>query len=276
MEKIRSKDDTLIAYERSGEGQPLVVVPGVLTSSRLWPILPTLGEHFTVYAVDRRGHGDSVDAEHYAIEREFEDVAAVVDAVGSEVNLLGHSFGGHCVLGASLLTSNIRRLVVYETDAPEGMYSEAMSAGLIDRFQTLVDAGDRVGAVTTFLREAFQMTPEEIEGAKRWPTFPAMVAAAHTFPREIRAVEAYQFETVRFKQMNVPTLLLLGEDSPHFAKAAMEKWHAILSDSRIVVLPGQGHMAHYTAPDLFIREVAAFVKDRLETRTAERPVRHSA
>lgn len=109
MEKIRSKDGTLIAYERSGEGPPLVAVPGVLTSSRLWPVLPTLGEHFTVYAVDRRGHGDSGDAEHYAIEREFEDVAAVVDAIGTEVNLLGHSFGGSCVLGASLLTSNIRR-----------------------------------------------------------------------------------------------------------------------------------------------------------------------
>lgn len=261
METIRSKDGTIIAYERCGEGPPLVAVPGVLTSARRWPVLPRLAEHFTVYAVDRRGRGDSQDSEDYALECEFEDVAAVVDAIGLEVNVLGHSFGGQCVLGASLLTSNIRRLVVYETDAPEGMYEAAMPAGLVDRFESLVDAGDRVGAVTTFLREAFQMTTEEIETAKTWPTFPAMVAAAHTFPREIRALERYKFETQRFESMNVPTLLLLGGDSPDFAKASMEEWHSILPNSRIVEMSGQQHMAHYTAPDLFVREVVAFVKD---------------
>lgn len=261
MKRVRSKDGTFIAYECSGEGPPLVAVPGVLTSSRLWPVLPALGEHFTVYAFDRRGHGDSGDDSTYAIEREFEDVAAVVDSIGGGVNVLGHSFGGHCVLGAALLTPNIRRLVVYETDAPDGMGSQALPAGLVDRFQALLDTSDRFGAVTTFFREAFQMTPEEIEAAKRWPTFPAMVASAHTFPREIRALETYQFETERFKQMNVPTLLLLGGDSPNFAKEAMERWHSILPDSRIVVLPGQEHMAHYTAPDLFVREIVSFVKD---------------
>lgn len=261
MEKVQSKDGTLVAYERSGAGRPLVAVPGVLTSSRLWPVLPKLAEHFTVYAVDRRGHGDSGDAAPYAIEREFEDVAAVVDALGAEVNLLGHSFGGTCVLGASLLTDNIRRLVVYEADSPVGMDAQALPAGLVDRFQSLLDAGDRVGAVTTFFREAFQMTPEEIAVAQTWPTFPAMLAAAHTFPREVRASEAYQFDIQRFRQMNVPTLLLLGGDSPGFAKAAMEAWHAILPRSRLVILPGQEHMAHYTAPDLFVREIAAFAAD---------------
>ncbi|WP_119069150.1 alpha/beta fold hydrolase [Aggregatilinea lenta] len=259
MEKVQSKDGTLIAFERSGEGPPLVVVPGVLTSSRQWPILPTLGNHFTVYAVDRRGHGDSGDADQYAIEREFEDIAAVVDAIGSEVNVLGHSFGGHCVLGASLLTSNIRGLVVYETDAPEGMYAESMPAGLVDKFESLVEAGDRAGAVITFFREALQMTPQEIEGAEKWPTFPAMVAGADTFPREIRAVDAYQFETQQFRQMNVPTLLLLGGDSPDFAKTSMERWHEVLPNSRLVILPGQQHIAHYTAPDLFIHEVQTFL-----------------
>lgn len=261
MEKIRSKDGTVIAYERCGEGPPLVAVPGVLTSARRWPVLPRLAEHFTVYAVDRRGRGDSQDGEDYALEREFEDVAAVVDAIGSGVNVLGHSFGGHCVFGASLLTSNIRRLVVYETDAPEGMYEAAMPAGLVDRFESLVDAGDRVGAVTTFLREAFQMTSEEIETAKTWPTFPAMVAAAHTFPRETRALETYRFEKKRFESMNVPTLLLLGGNSPDFTKSSMGKWHSVLPNSRIVEMPGQQHMAHYTAPDLFVREVVGFVKD---------------
>jgi pimeloyl-ACP methyl ester carboxylesterase len=276
MEKIRSKDGTLIAYERSGEGPSLVAVPGTLMSSRLWPALPALGEHFTVYAVDRRGHDESGDAEGYAIEREFEDVAAVVDAIGTEVNLLGHSFGGQCVLGASLLTANIRRLIVYETVSPKGMDSQTLPADLIDRFQSLVNAGDRAGAVTTFFREGFHMTPEEIEVLKTGPTFPEMVAAAHTFPREIRALQAYQFKPERFRQMNIPTLLLLGGNSPDFAKAALESWHSILPDSRIVVMPGQDHFAQYTAPDLFVHEVAAFVKDYPEMKIADKPVRDTA
>ena len=261
VNKARSKDGTPIAYERSGDGPPLVAVPGVLTSSRLWPVLPTLAEHFTVYAVDRRGHGDSGDADCYQIEREFEDVAAVVDAIGTEVNLLGHSFGGQCVLGAALLTSNIRRLIVYETDSPEGMDPQVLPAGLLERFEALVDAGDRAGAVTTFFREAFQMTPEEIEVAKTWPTFPAMVAAAHTFPREVRASQSHHFAKQRISQMRVPALLLVGGDSPDVVKAGMESWHAILPGSRITVLPGQEHLAHYTAPDLFVQEVVSFVKD---------------
>ena len=187
-------------------------------------------------------------------------MAAVVDAIGTEVNLLGHSFGGHCILGASLLTSNIRRLVVYETGSPEGMDSQTLPADLIDRFQSLVNAGDRVGAVTTFFREGFHMTPEEIEVLKTGPTFPEMVAAAHTFPREVRALQGYQFEPVRFRQMNVPTLLLLGGDSPDFVKAAMESWHSILPDSRIVIMSGQDHFAQYTAPDLFARKVQTFLE----------------
>lgn len=260
MEMIRSKDGTLIACERSGQGPPLVLVPGVLTSSRHWPVLSTLAEHFSIYAVDRRGHGDSGDADCYAIEREFEDVAAVVDAIGTEVNVLGHSFGGHCVLGAALLTSNIRRLVVYETDSPEGMDTQVLPEGLVDRFQSLVENGDRVSAVTTFFREGLQMTAEEIKQAETWPTFPAMVSAAHTFPREVRALEAYKFEPKQFEKMKIPTLLLLGGESPGYARASMERWHAVLPDSHIIVMSGQQHMAHYTAPDLFVHEVVSFVK----------------
>src|SRR5215813_2457638 len=99
MEKILSKDGTPIAYQRSGAGAPLVLVHGTGGASVRWkPILPALEQHFTVYAVDRRGRGESGEAASYAIEREFEDVAAVVDSIGNEVNLLGHSFGAICAL----------------------------------------------------------------------------------------------------------------------------------------------------------------------------------
>lgn len=114
MESIRSKDGTPIACQRTGTGPPLVLVHGTLGSCKRWPILPALEKQFTVYAIERRGYGESGDTSDYAVEREFEDIAAVVDSIGDAVNLLGHSFGGFCVLEAALLTSHLRRLIVYE------------------------------------------------------------------------------------------------------------------------------------------------------------------
>jgi pimeloyl-ACP methyl ester carboxylesterase len=108
MEKIMSKDGTPIAYQRSGTGPPLVLVHGTLGSSRRWPVIPMLEKQFTIYAIDRRGYGESGDASNYAIEREYEDIAALVDAIGGEVNLLGHSFGGFCILEAALRLSLCR------------------------------------------------------------------------------------------------------------------------------------------------------------------------
>lgn len=253
MEKITSKDGTPIAYQRSGAGAPLVLVHGTLGWSRRWPVLPALEEQFTVYAVDRRGRGESGDAANYAIEREFEDVAAVVDAIGDGINLLGHSFGGLCVLEAALLTPNVRRLIVYEP--PPAL----IPAGAVDRLQALLDAGDREGAVVFFLRELVKLPLREVELLRASPVFPAMVAAAHTVPREQRAEERYRIESARFRHLSVPTLLLLGGDSPQFAKAAVEAWDAALPSSRVAVLPGQQHIAHYTAQDLFVREVRAFL-----------------
>src|SRR5918998_1211125 len=115
METILSRDGTRIAYRRIGEGPPLVLVHGAAADRGRWsPVLPALEKRFTVYAIDRRGRGGSGDAGSYTMEREFEDVATVVDSIGEPVNLLGHSYGALCALEAALLSRNIRKLVLYE------------------------------------------------------------------------------------------------------------------------------------------------------------------
>ena len=194
MEKVRSADGTSIAYQRSGTGAPLVLVHGTGgTYSRWAPILPALEKHYTVYAVDRRGRGESGDAAAYNIEREFEDVAALVDAIGEPANLFGHSFGGICSLEAALHAQHVSRLVLYEPPIPVAnvqIYPE----GVIDRLQALLDAGDREGLLTIFMSEVVRMSPHEIELSKSMPAWPARVAAAHTLPRELRAHEGYCFE----------------------------------------------------------------------------------
>ena len=107
---VTTESGTPLAYWRSGKGPPLVLVHGTAADHSRWrPVLPALEERFTVYAIDRRGRGGSGDSDDYAVEREFEDVAAVVDSLGEPVNLLGHSYGGLVALEAALLTRNVRK-----------------------------------------------------------------------------------------------------------------------------------------------------------------------
>lgn len=259
METITSKDGTPIAYRRSGEGPPLVLVHGTTADHSRWaPVLPAFEERFTVYAIDRRGRGGSGDAGGYAMGREFEDVAAVADAIGEPANLLGHSYGGLCSLEAALLTRNVRKLVLYEP----GMNvtgEQIYPPGFIDRLDALLEAGDRDAVISTMFRDLVGMQQEEVEYLRSLPAWQERVKAAHTVPRELRADEAYRFGPERFGDLRVPTLLLSGGDSPAFLKAADKAVDETLPDSRIVVMPGQGHAAMDTGTDLFTAEVLRFL-----------------
>ena len=258
METIRSSDGTRIAYQRSGQGSPLLLVHGTTADHTRWaPVLPAFEQHFTVYALDRRGRGGSGDAEQYAIEREFEDVAAVVDSIGEPVNLLGHSYGATCSLEAARRTAHLRKLVLYEPPIPTGI--EIYPHEVVSRIQTLLDEGDQEGALITFMQDIVHVPPYEMEILRSAPSWRARIAAAHTILREMRGSNGYVFEPVRFSGLTTPTLLLLGDDSPAFFKAGIEAVHAALPNSQVVVMPGQQHTAMNTAPELFTREVLEFL-----------------
>jgi pimeloyl-ACP methyl ester carboxylesterase len=259
MEKIRSNDGTSIAYQRGGKGAPLILVHGTMGSHESWTgIRPALEQHFSVYAVDRRGYGESGDSPNYAIDRDAEDLAALVNAIGGEVSLLGHSYGGLCVLEATLLAP-LRRLIVYEPSPLPIPGKPLYAEGMVDRLQALLDAGERENVVMTVFRELVGTPPDELEHLRASPRFPTWVSAAHTVPRETRAEETYQFEPDRFKHLTVPVLLLLGGDSPQTFKTTIETWHNTLPNSRVGVLPGQQHLAQYTAPDLFVQAISTFL-----------------
>jgi pimeloyl-ACP methyl ester carboxylesterase len=261
MEKINSSDGTQIAFSHTGAGPPLILVHGTTSVASRWaPLIPTLEESFSVFAVDRRGRGESGDGEDYAIHREFEDIAAVIDATEQPANLLGHSFGGLCSLEASLLTGNIRKLVLYEPPLPLPGKS-IIPEGLADRLQALLDDGDHEELLTTFYREAPKIPPQEIEKLKTSPAWPARVETAHTLPREMRALDRYTFDPQRFKDLDTPTLLLLGGDSPSFVKSETALLDATLPNSRIAVMEGQQHIAMDTAPDVFLGEILGFLLD---------------
>jgi pimeloyl-ACP methyl ester carboxylesterase len=257
MEHVISKDGTPIAYERSGTGPPLVLVHGTTTDHTHWtPYIPKLEQYFTVYAVDRRGRGQSGDTEPYAIQREFEDVATLVDSILCTVGLLGHSYGALCSLEAALLTTHIHKLALYEPPIYTKI-KQSYPTDTLDRINAHLKAGNLEGALL-ILYEIAQISIDELNLLRSLPSWQARVLAAHTIPREQISVENYSFDPSRFKNLKTPTLLLLGGESSPFYKAATETLHMSLPHSRIAVLSGQQHAAMVTAPELFLQEIINF------------------
>lgn len=260
METIRSSDGTLIASQRSGQGTPLVLVHGASADHTRWaPVLPMFEQSFTVYAVDRRGRGGSGDTQPYAFEREVEDMVAVVNSIAEPVFLLGHSSGAILCLEAACRTTHVRKLVLYEPPIPIPPGIESYPSATLSRIQALLDGGDREGALTTFCREVVHVPPHEMEILRSAPNWSARVAAAYTLPHEMRGVNEYVFEPTRFGNLMIPTLLLLGGESPASFKTAIETVHAALPESQLRILAGQQHAAINTAPEVFTREVVEFL-----------------
>lgn len=263
MATVTSHDGTRIAYWSSGTGPPLVLVHGATVDHTNWDGLrPYLVPHVTVHAMDRRGRGASGDAGSYDLEREYEDVAALVDAVAQKasqmVDVLGHSYGGECAWGAAALTSNIHRLVLYEGWPPPRPGVVAFHRAAAERLEPLLMAGDREAALETFYREIVNVSEQELRAVKAQPTWPARVTAVHTSIRELRAGVA--FDPRQAAQIAVPVLLLVGSDSSDRLKADPEIVVAALPKGHIEVLDGQQHLAHRLVPEIFTQYLLAFLK----------------
>lgn len=259
METVTSADRTLIVYERTGNGPPLVLVHGTTADHTRWePVRPSFEEQFTVYAIDRRGRGESGDSAEYELKREFEDVAAVVDAIDEPVTLLGHSYGALCSLEAALRTDNLRELVLYEPPIPVGDH-ELYAEEVLTEMRSLLEDGENEQALVLFLQEVAMLAPSQVDALRSAPNWPARVKAAHTSYRETQAPATYQLDSDRLAEVTTPTLLLVGGESPPFFRDATKALDRALPNSRIVTLDGQGHVGMNTAPDLFISEVLAFI-----------------
>lgn len=260
---FRSSDGTQIGCGRTGDGPPLVVVHGTSGTRGRWPpILPHLEPHLTVYAMDRRGRGASGDAEPYVFAREFEDVAAVVDgiaaATGGPVNLFGHSYGAICSLEAALRTGNLDRLIIYEPPLP--LSKPVIPEEPLAEVAAAAESSDREAIVTTFVSKIVRVPPGELEMLRTMPSWAERIEAAHTIHRELRALDHdYTLDLDRFRAIEVPTLLLLGSESPPFLKDATHALAGVLPNARLHIIEGQAHNAPDGAPEEFSRLLTDFV-----------------
>lgn len=269
MNRVRSNDGTLIAYESSGSGPALLLVHGGMSHPDRWmSLLPDLEPAFTVHRMARRGVDGSSEGPDYSPERQGEDVAAVAQAIGAPVAVLGHSYGAICALEGATLSPAISRLVLYEP--PYGL--PKTPPGFFARLAAMLEAGDRDGVFVTFNREMVHMPDHEIEIQRAQPSYAGKLASIHTVVLELRALEQYRFDAARMSRVQAHLLLLLGGESPTYFRAAQEMVQAALPQSRLVVLPGQKHIAMDTARELFLRTVMGFLsEDEDDARLDRRP-----
>lgn len=260
MEKIKSKDGTPIAYLKQGDGPPLVLVHGAGIVVNFWvTVLPALAKHFTVYAMERRGRGDSGDNQPYEIEREFEDVTAMVDSIGQPVGLLGHSFGACLSLEAALLTRNVRKLLLYEP--PLNLpHAQMIPDALIYPIEALINDGQKEKALSHFY-ELIEIPDSEIALMRALSGWTEQVASAHLLTREIRVMEQHVFDIEKFSNFTIQTLFLFGENDQDDWREVIKSLNDALIDFSTEILPGQGHMAMLTAPELFVDAVTRFFMD---------------
>jgi pimeloyl-ACP methyl ester carboxylesterase len=224
--------------------------------------------------MDRRGHGASGDAaaapgadEPYRIDREFDDVAAVVDAIAAEagrpVDVVGHSYGGRVGLGAALRTPRLRRLVVYEgaPPAPGGSGYQDPDVATLARIEALVRAGDRDTALATFMRDIVGMPTAELDAFRANPIWPRRAAGIDTVIRELRAETSEAGGLATLGAVRQPVLQILGGDSSRPFAEATAALDARLRNGRVVRIAGARHAAHHTHADQFVTAVESFLAD---------------
>jgi pimeloyl-ACP methyl ester carboxylesterase len=256
---VRSADGTPLTVWVDGRGPALVLVHGSIADHTTFAtFVAALRDDLTTFSMDRRGFGTSGDAAGYAIERDFEDVAAVVDAVaartGGPVALWGHSYGANCAMGGATLTDDVHHLVLYEPSL--GL---TYPPGAIEAIEDALAAGDRDTAIVAVLVGILEMTDDEIDDQRSSPLWPVRLAAAHTVPRECRVEDGWAYQPGQFDGITVPTLLLTGSASPPALTGATHRAAAAIADARIRVLDGHAHLAHKTDPGTIATIVRRFI-----------------
>lgn len=266
MHTVTSADGTEIAYRRAGTGPPLVLVHGGGLGDSLWVHLrPHLVADTTVTAPERRGHGqseaqrasnsrakpgDSDDGGAYSLDREIDDMRAVIETTDGPPTLFGHSFGGLCALEAARTTA-IERLILYE---PALLVREHRTdATLSAEMETLLNEDKRRQAMELYFREA--------AGTERVDHLltPEMLEHAEIAVRQNRAVEQYRLD--EDLDLSVPTLLLMSEAGPEHLRDGVRTLHERLPNSQLLELDGMGHQGITSAPELVAETITSFMAE---------------
>jgi pimeloyl-ACP methyl ester carboxylesterase len=255
--KLFSKDGTVIAFDRIGGGSPVILVDGALCYRALGPSRPLaklLAQHFTVFTYDRRGRGDSGDTAPYAVEREIEDIEALVNEAGGAAFIWGISSGAVLALEATNRITGIKKVAVYEAPFIVDDSHPATEDGWV-RIKHAVAANHRNDAVKFFLK-LVGLPGFFIALMRLMPAWSKLKAVAHTIPYDGAIVEDNQrgkpLPDNRWTCVTVPTLVMDGGKSPGWIRRANRSLANVLPNAKHCTLEGQTHMvkAEAHAPTL--------------------------
>ena len=258
--KVRSRDGTTIAFDRTGDGPPLIFVGGAFqqrSGQGMAQLAALLAPRLTVYNYDRRGRGDSGDTAPYAVEREVEDLEALIAEAGGSAFVFGMSSGGVLALEAARRLP-ITRLAVYD---PPFMVDDSGPRPPADhqaQLTELVSSGRPGDAAEFFMTKIIGMPTEAVAPMRGSPIWPALEQVAHTLPYDGAVMGDYSLPIERMRSVTVPTLVIAGEKTdPRLHRAARALW-AALPDVQQRTLEGQ---THEWAPEVLAPALERFFAD---------------
>ena len=261
MYTLRSPDGTSIAFDKTGQGPPLIMVDGALCSRAMGPsrsLTPHLADRFTVYTYDRRGRGDSSDTPPYAVEREIEDLDALIAEAGGSSYVFGLSSGAALALEAAARGAAITKLALYEAPFIVDDSRPPIPADIIAQFDHLLARDRRGDAVRLFMRQVG--APRVMIALMRLlPAWSRLKAVAHTLPYDMTVMAGRQSgEPLTARAWNaatMPTLVLVGGDSPTWFHHSMRALADVLPNARLAIAARQTHMVK---PKLLAPQLAEF------------------
>ena len=242
METVKSADGTLLAYDRTGDGPPLIVSVGAFCTRQTFAAPEDLRRRFTVFTYDRRGRGDSGDTEPFAPEREYEDLAAIASAAGSEPPFVfGHSSGAAIALRAAAAGLPVAGIVAYEApflneDAPRPAVDPA------EHIRQLVASDRRREAVAFWMSEVVHLPDEMLAQLEGAPWVAALEPLTPTLPYDI-AVTDGGVPVSELTRITVPVLVLGGKNSPGWFQSSVAEQAAATPGAQLKMLDGFDHNA---------------------------------
>lgn len=248
MNIVRSKDGTSIAFDRSGIGPALILVGGAMSDrTGAATVSSLLASRFTVFAYDRRGRGDSGDTPPYAVEREVEDLDALIGEAGGSAFVMGGSSGAVLALDAAARGLAITELVLYEPPLIVDRGRLPLPAGLAAHLAELVSDGRRGDAVAAFMSEALSMPHEVVAQMRSAPYWAGLEKVAHTLPYDLIITGPIQTGSpaplARWSSITAPALVMDGGESPAWMHTGVRALAEILPNATHRTLEGQTHAA---------------------------------
>ncbi len=265
MHKVHSADGATIAYEKAGHGVPLLVIHGDFVDHMQWhTALPFLAQDFTVYAMDRRGHGTSAPYRAgHTLERDVEDALAVLEAIREPAYIIGHATGAYIALEAAARSPIAVKVALYE---PPVVGAALKLESYRQKLNQCLAKDDHIGLVTIVMNDVIgastgrNMPPAAINGLLQSAYGQILSRNARSFPAELESYAAYAFDAERFRSLMLPTLFLLGSYSPPFNSIVTEQLQAVLLHHKTALLEGQEHSAMASAPELFAQVLRAHLR----------------